>query len=72
MVYVLSEGFEIIDLSYSPIKGPEGNIEYLLYIEKKPGNTESINPARAQEIFKSKYMQLAADITGQAHDSLDK
>lgn len=72
MVYVLSEGFDIIDLSYSPIKGPEGNIEYLLYIEKKPGNTENISNAKAQEIFKSRYMQLAADITGQAHDSLDK
>lgn len=72
MVYVLSEGFSIIDLSYSPIKGPEGNIEYLLYIEKKPGSTENINPAEAQEIFKNNYMQLAADITGQAHNSLDK
>ncbi len=72
MVYVLSEGFSIIDLSYSPIKGPEGNIEYLLYIEKKTGSIESINPGKAKEIFKSRYMQLAADITGQAHDSLDK
>ena len=72
MVYVLSEGFSIIDLSYSPIKGPDRNIEYLLYIEKKPGSTESINPAEAQEIFKNNYMQLAADITGQAHNSLDK
>jgi len=26
-------GFEIIDLSFSPIKGPEGNIEYLLYLQ---------------------------------------
>ena len=25
-------GFVTLDLSYSPIKGPEGNIEYLLYI----------------------------------------
>ena len=72
MVYVLSEGFSIIDLSYSPIKGPEGNIEYLLYIEKKTGSIESINPGKAKEIFKSRYMQLAADITGQAHTSLDK
>ena len=72
MVYVLSEGFSIIDLSYSPIKGPEGNIEYLLYIEKKTGSIESINPGKAKEIFKSRYMQLAADITGQAHNSLDK
>lgn len=72
MVYVLSEGFSIIDLSYSPIKGPEGNIEYLLYIEKKTDSIESINPGKAKEIFKSRYMQLAADITGQAHNSLDK
>ena len=27
-------GFVPLDLSYSPIKGPEGNIEYLLYITK--------------------------------------
>lgn len=27
-------GFRTLDLSYSPIKGPEGNIEYLLYLTK--------------------------------------
>lgn len=27
-----SSGFGVIGLSYSPIKGPEGNIEYLLYL----------------------------------------
>lgn len=27
-------GFEIRNLEYSPIKGPEGNIEYLLYLKK--------------------------------------
>ena len=27
-------GFNILGLDFSPIKGPEGNIEYLLYIEK--------------------------------------
>lgn len=27
-------GFEILHLDYSPIKGPEGNIEYLLHIKK--------------------------------------
>ena len=29
--------FEFLALDYSPIKGPEGNIEYLIYIEKKAG-----------------------------------
>ena len=28
------DGFKILDLDFSPIKGPEGNIEYLLYLEK--------------------------------------
>ncbi len=32
--YADSIGFEVIDLEYSPIKGPEGNIEYLMYIQK--------------------------------------
>lgn len=27
-------GFSIINLDFSPIKGPEGNIEYLVYLEK--------------------------------------
>ena len=31
-------GFKIINLTYSPIKGPAGNIEYLLYIEKNENN----------------------------------
>ncbi|MBQ7839065.1 MAG: TlyA family RNA methyltransferase [Lachnospiraceae bacterium] len=33
-------GFEILGLTYSPIKGPEGNIEYLVYL-KKDGRTET-------------------------------
>lgn len=32
--YAISIGFEVLNLDYSPIKGPEGNIEYLLYINK--------------------------------------
>ena len=32
--FALSNGFSVLDLEYSPIKGPEGNIEYLLHIRK--------------------------------------
>lgn len=28
--------FKILGLDFSPIKGPEGNIEYLIYLEKQP------------------------------------
>lgn len=40
--YVETIGFIILGLDYSPIKGPEGNIEYLLYIEKN-GEGESVS-----------------------------
>ena len=33
-------GFQILGLEYSPIKGPEGNIEYLIHIEKNPEDNE--------------------------------
>ena len=38
VTFALEHGFSVHHLSYSPIKGPEGNIEYLVYIEK---NSES-------------------------------
>ncbi len=43
--FCLSNGFSIHNLEYSPIKGPEGNIEYLIYIEKadEPVKEESVD-----------------------------
>lgn len=42
--YAEKIGFSVKGLTYSPIKGPEGNIEYLMWIEKSAeepaGNTE--------------------------------
>ncbi len=32
--YAMSIGFAILNLEFSPIKGPEGNIEYLVHLEK--------------------------------------
>ena len=32
MQYAVSIGFSVCGLTYSPIKGPEGNIEYLVYL----------------------------------------
>ncbi len=34
MDYASSIGFSLCDLEFSPIKGPEGNIEYLLHLSK--------------------------------------
>ncbi len=35
--YVNANGFSILGLEYSPIKGPEGNIEYLILIKNEEG-----------------------------------
>lgn len=32
--YAVSIGFKVLDLDFSPIKGPEGNIEYLVHLQK--------------------------------------
>ncbi|MDO4292863.1 MAG: TlyA family RNA methyltransferase [Eubacteriales bacterium] len=34
--------FEILGLTWSPIRGPEGNIEYLIFLEKKAAQEESL------------------------------
>jgi len=55
--YAKTIGFSVLDLDYSPIKGPEGNIEYLLFIEK--------GEALEKEIDVDNIVNLA-------HGSLDK
>ena len=36
IAYAGDISFEVKNLEFSPIKGPEGNIEYLLHIKKLP------------------------------------
>ncbi len=49
-------GFEILHLDFSPVKGPEGNIEYLLHLEKSSGRaleTVSVTEAEAEKELKN-------------------
>ena len=75
MQYVLSIGFEILELSFSPIKGPEGNIEYLLYIENTANPALELEDEEAladfQKEFKEKYQTLIKDTVAAAHGNLD-
>ena len=39
--YAMANGLGVMGLDFSPIKGPKGNIEYLIYLDKKqPGATK--------------------------------
>jgi len=59
--FAVSIGFEILNLEYSPIKGPEGNIEYLLYLQNHTdGQTYP------------EYQVDAKTIVDAAHGELDK
>ena len=42
VTFAINHGFQLLDLSYSPIRGPEGNIEYLMYIQKCAPNEEEM------------------------------
>lgn len=42
----IDNGFSVEGLEFSPVKGPEGNIEYLIYLKKSqsPNIDDSVNP----------------------------
>ncbi len=48
--YAKSLGFAIYGLDYSPIRGPEGNIEYLLYAKKEGADPADIGPDELDRI----------------------
>ncbi|MBO5360865.1 MAG: TlyA family RNA methyltransferase [Clostridia bacterium] len=47
--YARENGFKIKGLDFSPVKGPEGNIEYLLYITKQEFVEQEIYPEAVVE-----------------------
>lgn len=57
--YALSIGFRVLNLEFSPIRGPEGNIEYLVHLEK------SSEPETAEGI-------VIEEVVRQAFDTLAK
>ena len=46
-------GFKILGIDFSPIKGPEGNIEYLMSLEKKDDISEDILKLEEKEAIDS-------------------
>lgn len=57
--YALSIGFAALALDYSPIKGPEGNIEYLLYMQNQElAQALQDIPFEVKEIVERAHMQL--------------
>lgn len=59
-------GFELRGLDYSPVTGPEGNIEYLLYAKNE--GLSAANPAIREDVIKIRGM--VAGTVSAAHEAL--
>ena len=85
--YAYSVGFDILHLEFSPIKGPEGNIEYLMHIQKDPlkarevmalsekeaeDNLETIMAEKTGITDTDSWDGLIREIVEKAHGQLDK
>lgn len=57
--FVLENGFSILNLDFSPIKGPQGNIEYLIFIEKTEEGMSYLN-------------KTVEEIVNDSHDTLNR
>ncbi len=58
-LFALESGFSVLGADFSPVKGPEGNIEYLLYIQRA---------AEPQMLWHGS----AAALSDASHEALDK
>ena len=80
-------GFDVKRLTYSPIKGPEGNIEYLVYLEKRGDiseETEEMPEAAAESAlrgiieeksgvaYRKDMEEMILSVVADAHGALDE
>ncbi|MGN0466682.1 MAG: TlyA family RNA methyltransferase [Lachnospiraceae bacterium] len=59
MNYAESIGFSLLHLDFSPIKGPEGNIEYLLHLKKEEKPVNKIAQGKCKEVVDLSHQALS-------------
>lgn len=59
--FTLSLGFSVLGLTFSPIKGPEGNIEYLMYISKDGKSMLRFDRSLISQIAEDSHNKLNGD-----------
>ena len=55
--FCLENGYSVLNLDYSPIKGPEGNIEYLIHLQKSE-NPISFTEITPKELVEKSHLDL--------------
>lgn len=56
--FALNAGFSVLGLTFSPVKGPEGNIEYLVCLQKSDHPESSTQVPEIQEIVRLSHETL--------------
>ena len=59
-MFSLENGFSVLNLEFSPVKGPEGNIEYLMHLRKSSDAIDNIGS------------DMVHQIVTMSHETLDK
>ena len=68
MEFAVTAGFKLLHLDYSPVKGPEGNIEYLLHLQKD-GAPEG---AADESSVSAGWREMIDGVVKDAHETLDR
>ena len=56
--FALENGFSVLGLTFSPLKGPEGNIEYLIYLERSEAPSQGEQVPSAQQVVEESHRAL--------------
>lgn len=62
--YASDNGFSVLNLDFSPVKGPEGNIEYLLYIKKTDEKTCVVDSEMIERVVEASHSTLDKNNVG--------
>jgi len=69
--YAVQNGYELLLFDYSPIRGPEGNIEYLLHIRKRAEEVSTKNvKENIESVLTQEWRVLIQETVDRAHDML--
>ena len=56
--YAMANGFSVCGLDFSPVKGPEGNIEFLMFVQKEPTSYPVFDLSGAEAVAQAAHQTL--------------
>ena len=56
--FALENGFSVLGLTFSPVKGPEGNIEYLIFLERSDAPVQVPGVLSAEQVVEDSHQAL--------------